>query len=75
MMGNVRMGATVTGSPSANSSILAMQVRRGRPFTSALQEPHRPALQFHRTARSPAWVAWMRCSTSRTTSPSSTVVR
>ena len=40
---------------------------------SALHDPHRPALQFQRRARSPAWTACTRWSTSRTTSPSSTV--
>ena len=40
-----------------------MHISRGRPLISALHEPHLPALQFQRTARSPAWVAcsrWMR---------------
>ena len=49
-----------------------MHISRGRPLISALHEPHLPALQFQRTARSPAWVAWRRWMTSRTTSPSST---
>ena len=44
----------------------------GRPLISALHEPHLPALQFHRIARSLAWVACSRCSTSSTTSPSCT---
>ena len=33
-----------------------MHISRGRPLISALHEPHLPALQFQRTARSPAWV-------------------
>src|SRR6058998_95097 len=49
-----------------------MQARRGRPLISTLQDPHFPALQFQRTARSPASRAWMRCRTSRTTMPGST---
>ena len=71
MTGNVPIGATVTGSPGGNRFIRVMQVSRGRPLISALQDPHRPALQFQRRARSPAWLAWTRWSTSSTTSPSS----
>ena len=52
-----------------------MHIRRGLPFTSALQEPHLPALQFQRTARSAACVAWMVWMTSRTTCPSSALDR
>src|SRR3989304_1452053 len=52
--------------------IRVMQVSRGCPLTSALHEPHFPALQFHRMARSLTWIAWIRCRTSRTTIPSST---
>jgi hypothetical protein len=36
-----------------------MQRSFGLPFTSALHEPQRPALQFQRHARSCAWCAWM----------------
>src|SRR5262245_60945790 len=49
-----------------------MHDRRGRPLISMLQEPHFPALQFQRMARSLACCAWMRCSTSSTTMPGST---
>ena len=49
-----------------------MHISRGRPLISALHEPHLPALQFQRTARSPAWVACTRWIASSTTSPSST---
>ena len=49
-----------------------MHISFGRPLISALHEPHLPALQFHRTARSPAWVAWTRWMASSTTSPVST---
>ena len=48
-----------------------MHIRRGLPLTSALHEPHLPALQFQRTARSGACVAWIVWMTSRTTWPSS----
>ena len=34
-----------------------MHIKQGRPLISAEHEPHLPALQFQRTARSPAWVA------------------
>ena len=49
-----------------------MHSSRGLPLISALHEPHLPALQFQRIARSPAWVACTRWSASRTTSPSET---
>src|SRR5688572_30767809 len=49
-----------------------MHDSRGRPLISMLHEPHLPALQFHRIARSLASRAWIRWSTSRTTMPSST---
>jgi hypothetical protein len=52
-----------------------MHISRGLPFTSALHEPQRPALQFQRTARSFAWVACTRWMASRTTSPSSASTR
>ena len=72
MTGNVRSGVTVTVSSSAKVLIRVMHISRGLPLISALHEPHLPALQFHRTARSPAWVAWSRWMTSSTTSPSFT---
>ena len=56
MSGNVLSGATVMGSPSGKMSIRVMHMRRGLPLISALQEPHLPALQFQRTARSLAAV-------------------
>src|SRR2546429_4028378 len=49
-----------------------MQPSAGLPLISIEQEPHLPALQFHRIARSGAWVAWSRWMMSRTTSPSLT---
>ena len=71
MMGNVCIGAIVTGSSGGSMFMRVMHMSRGMPLTSALHEPHLPALQFQRTARSFACVAWSRCITSRTTSPSS----
>src|SRR5262245_38825239 len=44
----------------------------GLPLISIEHEPHLPALQFHRIARSFACSAWIRCSTSSTTMPVST---
>ncbi len=46
-----------------------MQSRRGLPFTSALHEPHRPALQFQRTASSGDCFACTSWTASRTTIP------
>ena len=70
--GNARIGVTVMVSVSAKSESRVMHSSRGRPLISALHEPHLPALQFQRTARSPAWVACTRWIASSTTSPSST---
>src|SRR5881628_1335756 len=52
-----------------------MQASLGLPLISMLHDPHLPALQFQRTARSWASLAWMRCRTSRTTMPGSTSMR
>src|SRR5262245_1787186 len=49
-----------------------MQASLGLPLISMLHEPHLPALQFQRTARSLACSAWMRWMTSSTTMPSVT---
>ena len=54
MIGKVFIGATVTGSPSGSVSMRVMHMRRGRPLISAEHEPHLPALQFQRQARSGA---------------------
>ncbi len=70
--GKVRIGVTVTTSSSVNVDIRVMHISRGRPLISAEQEPHLPALQFQRTARSGAWVACNRWMMSSTTSPSFT---
>ncbi len=72
MTGKARIGVTVIVSPSLKVLIRVMHSSRGRPLTSALHEPHLPALQFQRTARSWAWVACNRWMMSRTTSPSLT---
>src|ERR1700709_248893 len=71
MTGNVRIGVTVQGSASPNVDIRVMHISRGRPLISAEQEPHLPALQFHRTARSGVCVACNRWMRSRTSSPAS----
>ena len=70
MMGKVRTGATTTASPTGRESIRVMHMSAGRPLISAEHDPHLPALQFHRQARSGASVAWTRWMTSSTTSPS-----
>ena len=49
-----------------------MHTSRGLPLISIEHEPHLPALQFQRTARSGASVACSRWMMSRTTSPSFT---
>lgn len=54
MTGNARSGVTVTTSSSVNVDIRVMHISRGRPLISAEHDPHLPALQFHRTARSGA---------------------
>ena len=57
MAGKLRIGSMVTGSARFNWFRRVMHIRRGLPLTSAEQEPHLPALQFQRTARSFARVA------------------
>src|SRR5947208_5174574 len=51
--GNAFIGSMVTGLSNGNSLMRVMHMSFGIPFTSAEQEPHFPALQFHRQARSP----------------------
>ena len=68
------MGVMVTGSPAGSAFRRVMHNSRGFPFTSAEQEPHFPALQFQRTARSFADSAWIWWRASSTTIPSLTVV-
>src|SRR5436309_3673540 len=70
--GNARIGSTVTGFERSTWFNRVMHISRGLPFTSAEQDPHLPALQFHRTARSLACWAWIWWIASRTTMPSDT---
>src|ERR1700680_3634857 len=63
------MGCTVMGLSRGDASILVVHVSRGRPLTAAEQEPHLPALQFQRSAKSGAWCAWIWWSASSTTIP------
>ena len=76
--GKAFIGWMVTGLPSgvslSTSSMRIMHMRRGWPLTSALHEPHLPALQFQRQARSLALSAWIWCTESSTTMPSVTSV-
>src|SRR6185503_7555193 len=51
-----------------------MHMSLGEPLISAEHEPHFPALQFQRTARSLACFAWISCTASSTTIPSTTSV-
>jgi hypothetical protein len=75
MSGNAFIGSTVTGSARLIDSSRVMHIRRGLPLISAEHDPHLPALQFHRTARSVACSACTRCTASSTTMPSLTSVR
>ena len=70
MLGKARIGSMVIGLSVFSVSMRVMHMSLGMPFTSAEQEPHLPALQFQRTARSFACVAWILWTTSRTTRPS-----
>src|SRR6266513_2820640 len=56
-IGNAFIGSTVIGLSSGNSLIRVMHISFGIPLTSAEHDPHFPALQFHRHARSLACVA------------------
>src|SRR5665647_877602 len=60
--GNALIGSTVTGLVRSRSFNRVMHISFGIPFTSAEHDPHLPALQFQRTARSFAlsdWIWWM----------------
>ena len=57
VIGKAFIGSTVTGFSSGRSLSRVMHMSLGIPFTSAEHEPHLPALQFHRQARSFACVA------------------
>ena len=72
MSGKARIGSTVIGSSRSKSDRRVLQVRLGRPSTSALHDPHLAALQFQRTARSGAAWPWIQWRASSTTMPSST---
>ena len=68
--GKARIGWMVTGLSMGIMSSRVMHIRLGLPLISAEHEPHLPALQFQRQARSLACVAWILCTTSSTTMPS-----
>ena len=72
MSGNACIGSTVIGCSVGRSSRRVMHMSRGLPLISAEQDPHLPALQFQRQARSGACVAWIWWTASRTTMPSPT---
>ena len=74
MSGKARIGSTVTGSLRSSELSRVMHIRRGLPLISAEHEPHLPALQFQRQARSGACSAWIWCTASSTTMPSVTSV-
>jgi hypothetical protein len=57
--GNVCIGCTVTGWFRSRSDRRVMHISFGMPLTSAEHDPHLPALQFQRTARSLACSAWI----------------
>ena len=70
MLGNARIGSMVMGLVMSSVSMRVMHMSLGMPLTSAEQEPHLPALQFQRTARSLACSFWILWTTSSTTRPS-----
>ena len=57
MQGKALIGSMVTGLSSGIASSRVMHISFGMPLISAEQEPHLPALQFHRQARSLACLA------------------
>ena len=59
MDGKLRIGSTVTGSARSIWFKRVMHISRGFPLISAEHDPHLPALQFQRTARSGACWAWI----------------
>ena len=71
--GNAFIGSTMIGLVgAADRSMRVMHMSLGMPLISAEHEPHLPALQFQRHARSGACVAWIWWTASRTTMPSPT---
>src|SRR3979409_675915 len=65
--GNALIGSTVIGSATFSSLRRVMHIKRGFPLISAEHDPHFPALQFQRTARSLTCSAWLRCMACRQT--------
>src|SRR5271156_6445778 len=59
MLGNARIGSMVMGLFVGNVSMRVIHMSFGMPLISAEHEPHLPALQFQRHARSFACVAWI----------------
>src|SRR5215472_3201626 len=55
--GNAFIGSTVTGFSNGSSLSRVIHSNLGMPLISAEHDPHLPALQFHRQARSFACVA------------------
>jgi hypothetical protein len=55
--GKVLIGSTVTGLSNGSSLKRVIHISFGIPLISAEHDPHFPALQFHRQARSVACVA------------------
>src|SRR5713101_4176077 len=72
--GKAFTGATVTGLSSDRSLSRVMHISLGNPLISAEQEPHLPALQFQRSAKSLACSAWIWCIARSTHIPSETSV-
>src|SRR5262245_25053879 len=69
MSGKACIGSRKMGLSVGTVSMRVMHMRRGLPLISAEHEPHLPALQFQRQARSGACVAWIWWTASRTTMP------
>src|SRR5215210_5397518 len=70
IIGNAFIGCSKTGLSRLRSLRRVMHMSFGIPFISAEQEPHLPALQFQRTARSFAFSACIWCTASKTIIPS-----
>src|SRR5687768_2697123 len=70
IIGNARIGSTFTGCVRSIVFNRLMHNSRGLPLISAEHEPHLPALQFQRQARSGACSAWILWTASSTTMPS-----
>src|ERR1017187_7758453 len=59
MLGKARIGSMVMGLSVGRVFMRVMHMSFGMPLISAEHEPHLPALQFQRHARSLACVAWI----------------